>query len=57
MNLTVPVIIDSMFEGTKTFNMRLDTLPVPDELRVEIGPQGMANGEIINGKLIVIRNC
>lgn len=51
VNFTVPVVIDSIFEGTEMFNMRLDTSPVPSNLMVEIGAQGMANGEIIDGKL------
>ena len=54
VNFTVPVVIDSIFENTETFNMRLDNSPVPADLRVQIGAQGMADGEIIDGKLNVI---
>ena len=50
VNFSVPVVIDSIFEDTETFNMRLDTSPVPSKLRVAIGAQGMADGEIIDGK-------
>ena len=43
-----PIVVDNTFEGTETFNMRLDVLQAPDDLRVVIGAQGTAIGGVIN---------
>ena len=43
VNFTVPIIVDSVFEGTETFKMRLATTP---GRFLEVGPQGTAIGEI-----------
>ena len=43
VNFTVPIIVDSLFEGTETFKMRLVITPAKF---LEVGPERTAIGEI-----------
>ena len=47
-NFNVPVTVDNIFEGTEHFGMRIDLTSGARRLMVEVGPQGTANGEIID---------
>ena len=55
VNFSVPVTVDGIFEGTETFNMRLQTLSSAQALGVEVGTQGTAIGEIIDAGIPSIK--
>ena len=47
--------IDGIFEGTETFDLRLQALSSAQSLGVEVGTQGTAIGEIIDAGILSIK--
>ena len=57
VNFSIGVTIDGVYEGNETLGLSVDPTPAPAALRVGIGDQGTAIGEIIDDRKLIIWHC